>query len=133
MEYDKEDIAMLYLQTGGTFRSAGHYPLLAGYTKDGEPLYLESSEDISIPENVQPENIKIKENYADHDGSKVGPVQNPGGVTACDSHVLVQILAKCGENRVSHGLEHFSKQSCGSSDASGVPIFSFEAQLNGHR
>ena len=30
--------------------------------------------------------------------SKVGPVQNPGGVTACDSHVLVQIFAKCGEN-----------------------------------
>ena len=44
------------------------------------------------------------------DVSKVGPVQNPGGVTACDSHVLVQIFAKCGENRVSHGLEHFSKQ-----------------------
>ena len=41
---------------------------------------------------------------------KVGPVQNPRGVTACDSHVLVQIFAKCGENRVSHGLEHFSKQ-----------------------
>ena len=29
---------------------------------------------------------------------KVGPVQNPGGVTARDSHVLVWIFAKYGEN-----------------------------------
>lgn len=67
MEYDDTDIAILKVQTGDTFRIAGHHPLLAGYTADGEPLYMSEKSfcDIPVPENTQPENVKIRKHYLD--------------------------------------------------------------------
>ena len=67
MEYDDTDIAILEVRTGDIFRIAGHHPLLAGYTADGEPLYMSEYffRDVPVPENAQPENVKIKEHYLD--------------------------------------------------------------------
>lgn len=68
MKYDQEDAAILEVDVEGTFASDGHYPIIAGYTAAGEPLYyswinlVESYRTITIaiPSDVTRENIKLK-------------------------------------------------------------------------
>ena len=69
MEHNSEDIATLCLRDGENICSAGHYPLLVGYTVDGEPLYMLELPHIPIPENARPGYVKIKEHYAYPKGS----------------------------------------------------------------
>lgn len=68
MEYDRENIVTLTIHSGRVFSSAVHYPLIAGYTIAGEPLYCAllspSGLDIAIPDGVCLENISIREHNA---------------------------------------------------------------------
>lgn len=84
MEYDSGDVATLSIKTGCAFSTTGHYPLIAGYTAAGEPLYsgkLPDSYnfgyfDFAIPSNARPEEINIKLHNADGSVTTFRPPQD---------------------------------------------------------
>ena len=73
MEYDNQDLATLSVDARDTFSSTGHYPLLAGHTKDRRPTYCSTIHaypivsgflDIPIQDNIKPDDIKIRIHYS---------------------------------------------------------------------
>lgn len=66
---DTEDLVVLIITTADIFSSAGHYPLIAGYTEDSEPLFYSVNHEklysIAIPSGHRPERLKIKTHYLD--------------------------------------------------------------------
>lgn len=65
MYYDEEDLLKLSISPKRVFSSAGHYPLIAGYTASGEPLYCESTGGVAVPNGVRAGKVRIKVHYAD--------------------------------------------------------------------
>lgn len=74
MEYEIQNVISLYIDAGCIFSSTDHYPLVAGYTAGGEPLYdawltipgaARTYARIAIPSGIRPERVTIKVHNAD--------------------------------------------------------------------
>ena len=66
---DTEDLVVLIFDAADNFSSAGHYPLIAGYTEDSRPLFYSVDHErlykIAIPNGYRPERLKIRTHYTD--------------------------------------------------------------------
>lgn len=121
MEYNETDTATLTICYGRTFSSTGHYPLLAGHTATGIPLYYAKfAGGVAVPEGVQAGGVKVK-------------IHNTGGSTRLiEGHLKFIHVPALRYDPYSYklsGYNSFRGKEAGGMDATGPFSWKFHRKL----